>query len=308
MRSGFTIALLITVVFATSFFWYQSSQICAVPVYYSIGTIDEAFGMDREELHGVLREAEAIWEEPTGKNLFVYEEGATELQVNLLFDARQARAVAEEQLREDLDKQQSQSEKINATYAELREEYESASAVYEKRAATYEVRRSAYNDKVASYNEEGGAPPGVFEELQKEAADLEAESEHLSQEARRLNVLVDKLNAVSDQGNEVVERYNENVERYNRSFTESTEFTQGDYAGESINIYKFSDRWELKLVIAHEMGHALSLDHVEGSDSVMYYLLGEQPKEPVLTEADVAAYRAVCEDRNFLGLRWPLTN
>ena len=56
------------------------------------------------------------------------------------------------------------------------------------------------------------------------------------------------------------------------------------------------------LVVLHELGHAISIAHVENQESVMYYLLGGQTGELVPTPEDLAAFEQVCgEGRSVVG-------
>jgi predicted Zn-dependent protease len=62
-----------------------------------------------------------------------------------------------------------------------------------------------------------------------------------------------------------------------------------------INIYQFHDESDLELVLAHELGHALGLNHVENPESVMYYLMEKQNLENIqLTTQDLQAIKNVC--------------
>lgn len=106
--------------------------------------------------------------------------------------------------------------------------------------------------------------------------------------------LADKINELSDRGNQLVELYNKEVADFNSQFGFSREFTQGDYQGDKINIYKFSDEKELENVLAHELGHALSIGHVDDESSVMYYLLEDTGTSPVLSVEDREALFEVC--------------
>jgi len=267
--------------------------VCKVPISYRIGSIDERFDITHDEARLAAADAESVWEEATGRNLFTYDE-AGELPINFVFDERQAFADAEIDFRERLDETQGTNSELEETYASLVARYNTLEAEYENKATRYEERLAAYNTKVAEYNEQGGAPKDVYKKLQAEQSMLDSEVRTVNALGNQLNNLAADINKLSEQGNELIEAYNENVDAYNETFGESHEFTQGDYQGTEINIYKFVDTTELKLVLAHEFGHALSLNHVESDTSIMYHHLGAQPDTPVLTSFDLAEFERVC--------------
>lgn len=303
IRSGFIIALLVAVISAGAFQYYSVASVCKVPLEYRIGQFDDGFSIDKDEAKLALMEAESVWEEATGQNLFTYSEDA-DFTVNFVFDERQAEANAEETFRERLDATENETETLNEQYTRLTEEYESLQEEYNRAVDSYEANLSAYNQVVAEYNAEGGAPSNVYAELQSDQRALERERQNLNQLARQLNQLVADINELGEEGNLLIGEYNENVERYNELFAGDSEaFTQGDYQGRAIHIYTFKDKNELVTVLAHEFGHALSLGHVEDDSSIMYYLMGGQSTPPKPTDEDLAAYETVCvEGRTLFGL------
>lgn len=93
----------------------------------------------------------------------------------------------------------------------------------------------------------------------------------------------------------MVENYNENVGEFNDRYAqEAREFTQGDFSDGRINIYTYTDEQELTTVLIHELGHAMSLEHVDGSSSMMYFQIGEQPLEFELSATDLSEFNRVC--------------
>ena len=282
-------------------YWFtQVEAECRVPLSYRIGSIDDRFGLSAEEARLALMEAEAIWENATGKNLFKYEEDA-KFTVNFVFDDRQALADAERNLRDRLNETENESEAIDQTYAELVAEYNELTIQYQDQVAAYERALNAYNAEVESYNDQGGAPEAEYERLANEKNRLDLEQQSINERATQLNALVEEVNRIGEAGNRLVDIHNREVDRYNETFAESREFTQGDFYRTTINIYTWSDRTELALVLAHELGHALSLDHVENEESVMYYLMGGQTGDLELTAEDLAAFDRVCgEGRGFM--------
>jgi predicted Zn-dependent protease len=61
-----------------------------------------------------------------------------------------------------------------------------------------------------------------------------------------------------------------------------------------ITIYQFDSEDELSIVLAHEFGHALELDHVAGEKSVMYHFMEKQDVVDGLSHEDRAEFDRVC--------------
>ena len=293
MRPIFIIVLITTLVFSTSYLYQTQASICQVPFRYTIGEFDEGFPLTPEEAKATLEVAEATWERGMARELFVYDESA-DFRINFVFDERQAKTVAEASWREKLDTSEAISADIAEQYNLVLSEYEKLETAYRSRVDVYEETLESFNALVEMYNKDGGAPPAVFQDLQQQERDLSQTKDELQNDARKLESVVADLNVLGEKGNHLIEQYNEGVEKYNTTFGEVGEFTQGDYQGDYINIYTFQDKNELARVLVHEFGHALDIGHVEGSDSMMYYLMEDQPTVPILSEEDQAAFVAVC--------------
>ena len=154
---------------------------------------------------------------------------------------------------------------------------------------------------MARYNETGGAPEAVYDRLLVTERALAAESNALAAEGEELATLAAQINALGEQGNQIIRQYNAGVNQYNDTFGEPDEFTQGDYQDGEIRIYTFTSRGELVNVLAQEFGHALDIPHVEGSASVMYYLMEDQPTPPALSPEDKAAFTTMCGETGQIG-------
>lgn len=277
-------------------YWFNPYlPMCRLPVEYSIGTFDERFGLSRDEALSALREAESIWERALERDdVFEYRDDAR-LQINFIYDERQRAAEAAERARDDLATRGDANDVLIELHKQLIAEYDAHSAEYRSRVAAFETKQAAYNADVERYNAEGGAPPEAYESLQRTRDELEAERRRINELSAELNGLVDQINAVGQKGNEMVGEYNERVRDFNNNFAHGHEYTQGDYSAREINVYSFVGREELVLVLAHELGHSLSIGHVEDNQALMYYLMKDQPEPPTLAADDIAAFRAVCE-------------
>jgi hypothetical protein len=293
MRSQF-LALLLMTIAAAGTFWYRSTaNVCPAPLSYRIGTISPEFNMSEEQAKKYLTEAASVWEKPTSKDLFYYDPKGT-VVVNFVFDERQAMADSQASQKKDLDAKKSENEALITSINQLRDTYETNSKAYQDKLHDYESRLGAYNDKVNRYNNQGGAPQNEFKKLESEKAVLNAESDSLNKTADSLNAQAQKINELSQKSSEVISAYNAQVQTYNGQFGFSREFTEGDYQSKRINIYKFSSENEVTKVLAHELGHALGMDHVEGKSSIMYYLIGDTTRSPELSTEDEAAFTLEC--------------
>jgi Zn-dependent peptidase ImmA (M78 family) len=74
------------------------------------------------------------------------------------------------------------------------------------------------------------------------------------------------------------------------------EFCEGFYeyknGKRSITIYQYDNEYRLVRVLAHEFGHALSLNHSKSADAVMYPLIKSDSLE--LAADDIAALKEHC--------------
>jgi len=293
MRFSYALALIFAIIIGAGF-WYQSTaSICPIPLAYRVGDIAPSFQLSFDEAKARVEQAENHWEESVNRDLFVYDDSA-EFTINFIFDERQAQSNAEERERRFLDGQLAENEELFAAVDLAQQEYENLSRSYESRVNQYESRLSEYNQTVQKYNDRGGAPEEEFAQLEKERIALSEEAEGLENTVDELNQFVAKINQLSNEGNRLVDSYNQDVESYNSNFGFAREFTQGDYQGELINIYEFSSDNELQAVLLHEFGHALGINHVEASSSVMYYLLEDVDATPSFSVEDLEAFYAVC--------------
>ncbi len=267
MRQALNLLLIIMIGIGGYFaYGYFSRTVCDRPLEYAIGQFDEEFGLSRTDFRSMLEATEAVWEKPLARELFIYSPAA-EFKVNLIFDERQQKTLAERNFREKL-------ENNNSSYEALILEYNAAVSAFEARLAQYE-------SDVAYWNSRGGAPRDEYNRLQNEKDELDGQ-------AARLNLLAKKINALA-------QKFNRDVSAYNDNFAVPQTFDQGEYSGREINIYQFEKEDDLRLVLAHEFGHALNLDHVENPESVMYYLMQKQKTDPVrVTIEDLSALKDEC--------------
>ena len=293
MRIQFFTALLIVVLLAGTYWYSATANVCPVPLHYRLGNLDSEFNLSPEQAIAYMQEAETVWEQEAKRDLFIYDEDAS-FTVDFVFDERQEFADNEQSDTSRLDAERAQNNQFFETINELQEQYENLKTEYENKVASYEERLRSYNQTVNQYNDRGGAPASEFEALQREQEELNQEAEGLTRTASELNELANRINELGERGNEMVNEYNRHVSEYNKRYGYEREFTQGDYQGANINIYKFSSESELVAVLTHEFGHALGIGHVEDDTAVMYYLLTHTGETPLLTVDDKEALFETC--------------
>ncbi len=293
MRNGFSILLLASLMFGGWFWFVAYEPTCDVPLTYRVGTIDSRFNITEPEVRAALTTAESLWENPVGKELFTYDaEGA--LEVRFVYDERQERADEAETLLSELERKGDMSESVRADYDRLTREYTTLKKTLDAKTDTYNAKLASYNTEVEDWNARGGAPQDVYARLEITKRELGEESTALNDQVKEFNALVRSIRALANRGNALTEAYNETIDEYNNRIGSGEEFTQGDYQKKIITIYEFTSRDELELVLAHELGHALSLDHVEGEQSIMYRAMGGQSRETGISGADIAEFRRMC--------------
>jgi hypothetical protein len=293
MRSSYLTILLLTFVVAGTYWYQATAYICPVPLEYRLGNLDDQFGISSSTAIEYIAEAEQYWEKATARDLFIYNEEA-DFTIDFVFDERQEDANEQELSRSNLDAKWVESEEVRNSIETLQAGYDDLAQNHSAAIERYEAELTAYNQRVGQYNDQGGAPSDVFAELERERENLNRMSGELNTTANELNRLAAEINRLGDRGNELVDRYNQEVQTYNNRFGHAGEFTQGDYQGDNINIYKFSSANEVITVLAHEFGHALGLGHVEDETALMYYLLEDPNSLPELSTADLQLFDEVC--------------
>jgi len=295
MQKGLWLIFVAVLAGAGWYFFDRIESICPIPFAYSIGRIDEEFSLSNEEVIEAVANAEAVWEESLSQDLFVYDPKA-DFTINFIFDERQERSDAEVAAADALEESRKALEAVGEEYDKAEATLETRREDFEDNNSRYEADLREYNETVAEYNNDGGAPPDEYESLEDERRRLERVALRLEEAAEEVNTLTDALNELGEAHNREIEAYNTEVRTFNNTYGDGREFTQGDYQREGINIYTFKDQTELELVLAHELGHALSIDHVEDTSAVMHYLLADKPDTIVLADDDIAAFYAVCGD------------
>jgi predicted Zn-dependent protease len=160
---------------------------------------------------------------------------------------------------------------------------------------------SAYEKKVTDWNKKRDNQE-VYDQLNVEKAEIEelllqinAKRSEVNELASNVNQMVVQLNALAAELNLDIEEYNDVVKSADQ------EFEQGNYIfgpdSREINIYQFENRAKLVRVLAHELGHALGIDHLNNSEDIMYpYNISENRS---ITSADLYELSITCPEKKY---------
>lgn len=279
---------------------YSAAPECRIPVTYYLDAVDLRFDLARDEVNRALGEAVAMWESVTEAELFREREGEG-MPVSLVFDERQARAQVRERSRGELARAQAALEADQERLDRWRSALAADVERYERRVREFESRRREHEQAVAAWNAGRMAQTTANRQrLERAGGELEAEHRRLEDSRRELDRRRDELEARAREVERAVEAFNARVQAHNEEGAGFTGFNIAVYEQEGaqrwITVYKASDREELRLALAHELGHALGIGHVHDPAAVMHAeLSGANAGREELAAADRAALAESCE-------------
>jgi len=272
-------------------------QPCQNPITYSIVNLDTQFGLTEEELLNSIKQAEEIWETAINKNLFEYSD-AGDLKINLVYDYRQKATDALEKIGIVLNDDRSTYDSLKAKYNSLIASYKKEKAQIDYLIKAYNASKIALEKDIDYWNNRGGAPKAEYKTLEQRRVDLNNQAMIINQAENSLNELIDIINSTEIVLNKLIATLNLQVNTYNTVVSSTgKEFNEGEYVrdanGTVINIFQFNDENQLIRVLAHELGHALGLEHIDNPKAIMYYL--NEGMNQKLTADDLAALKEMCE-------------
>ena len=274
----------------------QMPRPCQKPLTYRIGNVDERFGLSRQEVADAVAKGASIWNKAASRDLF-REESKGAIEINLVYDYRQAAADRLKALSFKIDNTKGSYEDLKLRFENLKVEYEQKKAVWTGDLSGYNARIAAFNSENESARRQGDIPDHIYKHLLSEKAELDSFREQLQARKEDLMKSAETLSSMVVVINEIAGNLNLDVVNYNDTGNAlGKEFCEGQYVvtggKQSITIYQFGNYDRLVRILIHELGHALGLVHNETPGSVMYRLtLSDSPE---LAPSDIAALKARC--------------
>jgi chromosome segregation ATPase len=261
------------------------------PLKYRIAFIDPRFQLTKEQLVEVSQQAAEIWQKETGKTYFIYDSQA-QLSINLIYDDHQ---MLKDEQQNDLDALLQKQEAWRIKNEEIilnKQQVAQLSSNLNKKKANLKAEFEQYQQEVTRFNqgEHVYSSANNLKEWQKQ---LEQKSEDLRNESNSLNFKIQSLNLKIKELN----REQSDLSALKTQFkleqkTSIQPFHKGLFSQNQIQIYGYASLNDLRLTLAHELGHALGLKHTSNPKSLMY---------PYLKEQDIHNFKLTDSDLDLLG-------
>jgi chromosome segregation ATPase len=264
---------------------------CPQQLTYRIGYVDPQINQSEEELLDLIRQVEVLWESAVDRDLLDYEING---EVAIHFVYKEHHDIS--------DRQMKFSERIQRTKHRIlgmRQEYDRVSKEYRNHKQLLldhvsrldslhykksDTRKTQYSDQ--QINPATDPVHTLSDSIVHLKDDVDHYRNEMERHSRQIQDLIDQQRKI--------------IYKYNQIFEENARFKQGIYRkgwpDDRIYVFQFTNIGELKAVLAHELGHALGIGHVDNPQSIMYKVLEKQNIYNLsLTKEDKEAARNQCE-------------
>lgn len=273
---------------------------CNEPLTFTIGTIDSQFGISDEEVKSAMNVAVSVWSTEAGRELGRYDEDG-KITINFVYDERQQLTDGELQFRERIRSEQHLLDQIQREINVERDRFDDNSSTYMSLAEETGTELRNLNQWIEEVNNNGGFNDESLKEYQTRKEQVETKQQQVLNKREDLDRLATNINRSVERAVEKSEEINSLISQYNRDYSGENRFTKATFQrvgnGGIITVNQFTARQELPLLLAHEFGHALGLNHISNPESIMYRRIGMQQTYPQLqlSNQDKQALQERCQ-------------
>lgn len=282
---------------------FSKTTPCSQPLSYTIGKIDTRFSITEDELEEAVKKAVSVWNSGTDTIFLTAREGEplqNDITIQMVYDDRQERTDREVRFRERIRSQQIRLDNQQINHDKKREVFDQRSKDYQVFAENTSEKLDELNEWVTEKNDTGGFTGTDLDRFTQRKKEVEKAQEKVRLKQQELDVLARSINNEMDELNEKFEVHNKLIDQYNEEFAGDLRFAKATFqktsAGGVVTVNQFMNEKELILILAHELGHALGVSHLNQPKAVMYSLMGSQQINPVvqLTQSDIEAVMQLC--------------
>lgn len=271
----------------------EPASACQAPIKFRIGAIDPRFGITRADFQRDVEEAGKLWEGAAGRKLFAYDEKGP-LEISLVYDSRQEATQKLIAVRASIVEKLEQIDAIKSKLAPLQARFRDLDQSYSAQAAAYRQVLDDHNRTVTQFNQTGGVSEGEYQQLWSENLGLRKQGEALEAQKQELNRLTADMNELVRTHNALLARASAEAEALSAS--SDAKFEEGRYVrmggDQKIEIYQYHSEAGLKVVLSHELGHALGIKHNTNPSAIMSALI--HTEQLALTADDMNGLGAAC--------------
>ena len=249
---------------------------------YRIAEVDPRFKLSPEQVQSISQQAAQIWKEGTGQDYFVYDPNA-QLEIHLIYDQRQSDS---EQSREHL----SQLESNQQTWVDKKKRLDQVEQDLLWSKQLLDQKKQQLDQQIQQYNQEQQFAQQNPDQFRQRKETLQQNVQILQQEISQYNQRIAQLNGQIGELNALDQQLDASVQQYKQRFQPHM-FHKGLFNGKQILIYEFESEADLRLTLAHELGHALGLAHNDDPKALMY---------PIMKDQDLLHFQLTPTDRELL--------
>lgn len=250
---------------------------CEKPITFRISSVDPKFNISSEEILSQTKQAADLWNNSYHKQVLKYDSTGN-VAISLVFDERQSTLSNIANLDLELKNIEPSLQERIKTYNEQLNELDS--------------KIKALNTQVDYWNKKGGAPRDIYNQLLDQQAQYKKEAEKLNKQG-------DEINLETAKYNQQVTKLDSTITSFNNIIEEKPEGGVFNSANNNIEIYVYGSKNEYIHLAAHELGHALKLDHTSNPNAIMNPRTSDKI---TLTNDDLILLRQQCATQNRLKL------